>query len=415
MNLLSSLSKTQKIILISSCLFVFLLLAIAAIASKITFGAAIVLTLLIDTIIAYFFISSSHKSSKKSKLREWADALIFAVVAATLIRTFVVEAYTIPTSSMEKTLLVGDFLFVSKIHYGARVPMTPIAFPFAHHTMPMFGGKSYLEWINIPYYRISGFADIKNNDIVVFNYPMEDFRPVDKRENYIKRCIGIPGDSLKIVDRQVFINGNKNYNASTMQFSYVVQTDGTPINPKILQQNDITEGSGIFTRGLFKYELPLDKVEKIKQLKNVRSVEFFPIDKNRGADLLFPNDDLHFMNWNLDNYGTIWIPKKGVTIPLNETNIAIYKRLITIYEGNELEIKGNKIFINGKETTQYTFKMNYYWMMGDNRHNSLDSRYWGFVPEDHIVGKAWLIWMSWDTFGELWSKIRWKRLFNFIS
>lgn len=417
MKLFSKLSKRQKLILIILTISILGFLFLSAVFSKITFFAAIVLSILFEAIVVYFIFTSNDKSTKKSKTREWVDALIFAVVAATLIRTFVVEAYTIPTSSMEKSLLVGDFLFVSKMHYGARVPMTPLAFPFAHHTMPIIGGKSYLQWIDVPYYRIPPFVKIKNNDVVVFNYPMEDFRPVDKRENYIKRCIGIPGDTLRIEDRQVYINGRKNFNPPNMQFSYLIQTDGSPINPKILQSLHITEGGAVFERGLFKYELTDEKVNKIRELKNVQKINFFPFQslQRYSQETLFPNDTENFGTWNLDNYGPIIIPKKGVTVKLSDKNIAIYKRLITVYEHQTLEIKNGKIIINGNEAKEYTFKMDYYWMMGDNRHNSLDSRYWGFVPEDHIVGKAWLIWLSWDSAEELWNKIRWKRIFNLIS
>ena len=351
---------------------------------------------------------------KKTKVREWVDALIFAVIAATIIRTFVLEAYTIPTPSMEKSLLVGDFLFVSKMHYGARIPETPLSFPFAHHTMPIIGGKSYLEWIKLPYYRLPGFQKIKNNDVVVFNWPMEDFRPVDKRENYIKRCIGIPGDTLEVRDAEVYINGKHNTDWPGQQIDYLVTTDGTAINQKILDGLDITEFSPTNSSGVFRMNLTKSAADAISKLKNVKSMEPDILPKGLVPEALFPGDTKHFP-WNLDNFGPIWIPKKGVTITIDQSNISLYQRLITIYEGHQLDItKDGKILIDGKQTDQYTFKMDYYWMMGDNRHNSLDSRYWGFVPEDHIVGKAWFIWMSWNKNGSFISKIRWDRLFHGI-
>ena len=373
----------------------------------------LVIVLSILTLGLYMVFKKSDK--KKSKSREWLDAVVFAVIAATLIRTFLIEAFTIPTPSMEKTLLVGDFLFVSKINYGPRVPITPLSFPFAHHTMPITGGKSYLEWIKLRYHRLPGFQKIKNNDIVVFNYPMEDFRPVDKKENYIKRCIAIPGDTLKIVDRQIYINSKNVPLPEQSQFRYYVKTDGSSINPKILRTLDITEGGALTMDGDFLLVLTAESAKKIEKLENVKKTRHLSeeeIGEIVGSDL-YPNDE-HF-HWTLNNYGPIYIPKKGQNISLNPSNIALYRRPISMYEGNTLVEKNGKIFINGVESNSYTFKMDYYFMMGDNRHNSADSRFWGFVPEDHIVGKAVFIWMSWDTNGSFFSKIRWNRLFRFVN
>ena len=373
----------------------------------------LVIVLSILTLGLYMVFKKSDK--KKSKSREWLDAVVFAVIAATLIRTFLIEAFTIPTPSMEKTLLVGDFLFVSKINYGPRVPITPLSFPFAHHTMPITGGKSYLEWIKLGYHRLPGFQKIKNNDIVVFNYPMEDFRPVDKKENYIKRCIAIPGDTLKIVDRQIYINSKNVPLPEQSQFRYYVKTDGSSINPKILRTLDITEGGALTMDGDFLLVLTAESAKKIEKLENVKKTRHLSeeeIGEIVGSDL-YPNDE-HF-HWTLNNYGPIYIPKKGQNISLNPSNIALYRRPISMYEGNTLVEKNGKIFINGVESNSYTFKMDYYFMMGDNRHNSADSRFWGFVPEDHIVGKAVFIWMSWDTNGSFFSKIRWNRLFRFVN
>lgn len=352
-------------------------------------------------------------STRKSKSREWIEALVFAVIAATIIRTFAIEAYTIPTPSMEKSLLVGDFLFVSKMHYGARTPMTVLSFPFAHNTMPLFGGKSYLEWIELGYHRLPGFSHIKNNDVVVFNYPMEDFRPVDKRENYIKRCIAIPGDTLKIINAEVYINGKKNWKAPNRQEDYLVYTDGSAINEKVLKELHIDEGGPTNSTGTYNFHLTDAGVEALKKLPNVKKIEPLVLQEGFNPETLFPGDPKHYP-FNLDNYGPIVLPKKGVTVNLTPENIALYTRVITVYEGHKLQMNGDKFVIDGKESSTFTFEMNYYWMMGDNRHNSADSRFWGFVPEDHIVGKAWFIWMSWDKDGSFFSKIRWGRIFNGI-
>jgi signal peptidase I len=386
---------------------------------------------------------------KKSAVREWADAIIFAVIAASIIRTFFIEAYTIPTSSMEKSLLVGDFLFVSKISYGPKIPNTPLSFPFAHHTLPLTQNtKSYLEWIKLPYYRFPGFTKIKNNDVVVFNYPDGDTvstvwqsnasyyalvreygrervwndkanfgdiiaRPVDKRENFIKRCIGIPGDSVQIIDRQVYVNGKKAENPVDRQFNYEIITNGTPVYKKQLRSLGVSE-EDIHNWNQYGF-IPLteENVNKLKTLPNV--VEIKPIISPKGLwdQRLFPFDSNY--KFSLDNYGPIYIPKAGVTVDISPSNISLYRRIIETYEGNKFEMVGNKIFINGKEANKYTFKMNYYWMQGDNRHNSADSRYWGFVPEDHIVGKASFVWLSLDKDESFPKKIRWKKLFRIIK
>jgi signal peptidase I len=353
-----------------------------------------------------------RSSGRKSKSREWFDAIIFAVIAATIIRTFFIEAFTIPTPSMEKTLMVGDFLFVSKVNYGARIPMTPLSVPFVHQELPIIGGKAYSEAWKLPYYRLPGFADIKNNDIVVFNYPMEDDRPVDKQTHYIKRCVGLPGDSLKIIDRVLYINGQKAMQPKKSQYVYDIKTNGSGINDNLLRKLDVTDGGATFNEGEYRYCLTASNANELKQLPNVQSISVMNQKKGEYQDYIFPFDPK--LGWNMDNFGTLYIPKKGATITLTAENINIYRRAITKYEGNELQENNGKFFINGKETTSYTFKMNYYFMMGDNRHNSADSRFWGFVPEDHIVGKAVFIWMSWDTNGSFFTKIRWNRLFRLI-
>jgi len=369
-----------------------------------------------------FWEKKQKPKVKKGFFREWFDAIIFAVVAATIIRLFLIEAYTIPTSSMEKSLLIGDFLFVSKVSYGPRIPNTPIAFPFAHHTMPLTGGKSYLEWLKLPYYRLPGFGKIENNDVVVFNYPMEDFRPVDKRENYIKRCVGIPGDTLEVREGVLFINGVQAEMPPKMQSSYNVRTDGSGFNPKVLRKLDITEGGRVSNQGDFTLTMTEDAVSQVSKFNNVKEVAPAISRKGDFAEYIFPNSDPALKSiqgkkffWNVDNFGPIWIPKKGATVQLTPETLPAYERVIALYEGNDLKLENGQVFINGEMVTEYTFAMDYYFMMGDNRHNSADSRFWGFVPEDHIVGKAVFIWLSLDnaatSFGE---KVRWRRIFNVI-
>jgi signal peptidase I len=348
---------------------------------------------------------------RKSKTREWVDAIVFAVIAATIIRTFFFEAFTIPTQSMEKTLMVGDFLFVSKLHYGARTPMTPLSVPFTHQELPLFGGKAYSEAVKWSYHRIPGFTSVKNNDIVVFNYPMEDDRPVDKQTHYIKRCIGIGGDTIHIIDRTVYINGEKAMQPKEGEFTYRVRTDGSNISETLLDDLDVTDRQQ-FNDGDFALGLTAPNAEIIKKLPIVKEMEVYTRRAGDADPSAFPqNPDIH---WNADNFGPLYIPKEGATITLTKENLSIYRRVITVYEENTLVERDGKIYINDKETTTYTFKMNYYFMMGDNRHNSLDSRFWGFVPEDHIVGKAVFIWLSLDYNASFINKIRWNRLFNII-
>ena len=372
------------------------------------------------------FKEKHKKALKKSTTREWTEAIIFAVVAATLIRTFFIEAYTIPTPSMERSLLVGDFLFVSKVNYGARLPETPVSFPFAHNTMPLIGTKSYTDLIKIPYHRLPGLSDVKKGDVVVFNYPMDAdsplYRPVDKQENYIKRCQGTPGDTLSVVNGQVYVNGKAAPNPPGEQVDYTVQTTGMDLNPEVKQDLEISDyGNGGLT-------MTKSAAATLKGYSNIKSI--VPnLKLGKGDDLnnlVYPSNPaypaytalpfrLPDYKWNEDNYGPIIIPKKGWTVKLDSMTFPLYVRAIKVYEGNQVEIKGQDIYINGKKTDTYTFKMNYYWMMGDNRHDSADSRFWGFVPEDHIVGKALFIWMSWDDSADFLHKIRWSRLFKGVD
>lgn len=411
--------KKMKTFLISS-IVLFILLMLPVMFSTLRFKDALIFFAFTEFLLGLLMLTSfkakktSGKKEEKKGAREWVDAIIFAVIAATLIRMFLIEAFTIPTPSMEKSLLVGDYLFVSKISYGSKTPNTPLSFPFSHHTLPFTEStKSYLEWIKLPYYRLPGYTRIKNNDIVVFNYPMEDFRPVDKRENYIKRCVAIPGDTLQVINKQLFINGKEAEMPGRMQYTYDVKTDGNSFNPKILKKIHVTEGGKISNRGDYRFSLTSEAAEKIKKFVNVRQVKAVCEPKKSYADYIFPFDP--YFQFNKDNFGPIVIPQKGKTINLTIKNLPIYKRLISIYEDNELEVRDEKIYINGEVTTAYTFKMDYYFMMGDNRDNSADSRFWGFVPEDHIVGKAVLIWFSVDKNGKWFNKIRWDRLFTFIK
>ncbi len=363
--------------------------------------------------LGVWFLLKTKPGQRKSATREWIDAIIFAVIAATIIRTFFIEAYTIPTPSMEKSLLVGDFLFVSKVSYGARIPNTPLSFPFAHHTLPLVGGKSYLEWIKIGYHRLPGFGAVKAGDCVVFNWPAEnEGRPVDKKENYIKRCIGISGDSLEVRERIVYLNGVKTNPPAHSQTSYHVVTDGTGFSEQAIQRIGLNDGEMI-SPVEYNFNLTQSAAEDLRSFGNVLKVEANTVPPGAYQDFIFPSDQ-HF-NWNVDNFGPVWIPKKGATININTGNIALYRKVIGEYERNILEERDGKIIVNGKEVSTYTFKMDYYFMMGDNRHNSADSRFWGFVPEDHVVGKAVFIWMSWDTKGSFLQKIRWNRLFNFVK
>ncbi|MBI5540781.1 MAG: S26 family signal peptidase [Bacteroidia bacterium] len=399
------------------------------------------------------------RGKKPNKIIEWVDAIIFAVVAATLIRMFFIEAYTIPTSSMEKSLLVGDYLFVSKVSYGPKIPNTPLSFPFVHHTMPLSDTRrSFVEWIKWPYHRLLGFGNVERNDIVVFNFPEGDtvalkrqnesyydlcrrygrervwtdklnfgeiiYRPVDKQENYIKRCVAIPGDVLEVKHGIAYVNGTKQEHFERMQYNYVVVTNGLTINPKNLEKLDISSDDINFAmmtqqaytdtvthNNIVTYIIPLteENAATIRAYPNVTSVKAYEITEREDV---FPQDST--ICYNRDNFGPLTIPKKGVTVNLTIKNISIYQRIIDVYEENDFQIKDNKILINGKEANSYTFKMDYYFMMGDNRHNSQDGRFWGFVPEDHIVGKAVFVWLSLDKDKGGFSKIRWNRMFRFI-
>jgi len=391
--------------------------------------------------------NEKRKLTPKTSSGEWITSILFAIVAATIVHTYFFQPFVIPSSSLEKSLLVGDFLIVSKLHYGARTPMTTIGAPMVHDTIPVLKKKSYLfnddfekrntSWINklqLPYFRLPAFEKIERNDIVVFNQPADTlldmnkftpdrnyYKPIDKKTNLVKRCVGVAGDTLEIRNGYVYINGvqNKLPSRAHLQFSYDI-TFKRALQPAriydILKKHDITDGLGYGTiEG--SYRIPAASDQAIARLKNHPEIaDVVPIKKAPNEkDDIFPRDTNY--NWNIDNFGPMWIPKAGATVNLNIENIAIYKRAIGEYEGHKVVTRGNQIFIDDELATSYTFKQDYYWMMGDNRHNSIDSRFWGFVPFDHVFGKPVFIWMSIDGINDgvkNWS-FRWDRIFTTVS
>ncbi len=359
------------------------------------------------------FWEKKKTKEPKSKSKEFIDTLVFAVVAATLIRWAFMEAYTIPTPSMEKSLLVGDFLFVSKINYGPRTPKTPLQVPLTHQKIWGTEIPSYSTLIQLPQYRLPGFQKVKNNDVVVFNYPEEIQYPTDLKTNYIKRCIGIAGDTIAIKDMKVYINGKHVPDPPETQYGYIIQAEeelGEKFYRKYKLYQPQTDGVNSF---VFTKPETASEIKSLSYIKNVVLYKKAPKEKEQGT---YPNSEQ--FDWNKDNFGPLYIPKAGDEIEMNEKNVLLYEKYIQRYEENEdVKVENGKLFIQGKEVSKYTFKQNYYFMMGDNRHNSLDSRFWGFVPEDHIVGKALLVWMSIDSEESpvnVIDKIRWNRILNII-
>ena len=384
-----------------------------------------------------FWKKSDHQEKKeapKSKVREWWDAILFAVVAATLIRWLIMEAYTIPTPSMENSLLVGDFLFVSKFHYGTRTTSTPLQIPLTHQKIWFTNIPSYLEWIKLPQYRLPGFSEVKREDVVVFNVPPKVLNegidyPVDLKTNYIKRCMGIPGDILEIKNRQVYANGVATTVVPGMQYSYLL-TATSQINERNFEKLDLgVEDYQLANRlpdgkVIYRLYLTQEKFEAINASKP-SYIESVTLESRSDDNDVFPYSSYYdyqggttpnkHMRWSIDDFGPLWVPKAGASIPVNDSTLALYGNIIVKYDHNqEAKVQDGKLLIDGKEVSTYTFHQNYYWMMGDNRHNSLDSRYWGFVPEDHIVGKAFFIWLSIDRNASLLHKIRWSRFFKMI-
>ncbi len=365
---------------------------------------------------------------KRSPVREWGEAILFAAIAATLIRTFFIEGYVIPSGSMESSLLTGDYIFVSKIHYGARTPITPVSFPFAHNTLPKFNVVSYWRGLQLPYFRLPGLTTVKRGDVVVFNYPMDAdsplYRPVDKRENFIKRCQGIPGDTIAMIGAQVYVNGHMAANPPMGQQSYIVRTNGNDIKLDLINELHI-EGGRPLNNNRYEMLMTRASAERLKSTPNIISVEeqIEPRGVADPGDQVFPlkhpsrallGTTLFHYKWNVDNFGPLIIPKRGLTVKLDSLTLPIYERAIEVYEHNKVQVIGKDLLINDKKATSYTFKLDYYWMMGDNRHNSEDSRYWGFVPEDHIEGKAVCVWMSTDSTASFMRQTRWSRIFKII-
>ncbi|HLP05938.1 MAG TPA: S26 family signal peptidase [Paludibacter sp.] len=417
------------------------------------------LPVVFDAFITHFIPWTWWKTSQNKTLLSvmgWVDAIVFALVAVYFINTYLFQNYQIPSSSLEKSLLVGDFLFVSKASYGPRVPNTPLSFPLVQHTFPVLNTKSFIEKPQWEYKRLKGFDSVERNDIVVFNFPTGDtvptkvsnpdyytlcylygreavrsrkdafgdivYRPVDRRENYVKRCVGIAGDWLQVKNNQVYINGEKQEKFPGVQFNYYVQTNGTQLTNDLLdalhvsvddrQQIDNAQNAELisflgFDASLPVYFLPLTE-ESYSRMLQVQGVTKIKIQPSIMGGEVFPLGAK--LKWDRDNYGPIWIPKKGMKLQLSKYNLPIYERIIRVYEHNKLEVKGDEFYINDRPAKTYTFKMDYYWMMGDNRHNSADSRYWGFVPEDHIVGRPVAVWLSLDKDkGWFNGKIRWNR------
>lgn len=429
--------------------------------------------LLADIYLTKYIPWGAWKKTNNPTLKsiyDWIDDIIFALVAVYFINLFIFQNYQIPSSSLEKSLLVGDYLFVSKVSYGPRVPNTPLSFPLVQNTLPILNCKSYLDWPSWDYKRVAGLGQIQRNDIVVFNFPAGDtvatlqqnpdyytlvqmygreavrmnkqsfgeiiYRPVDKRENYVKRCVGLPGDSLSIRNNQVYINGKAAQNQKNMQLNYFVETE-TPLTETMFrnwgvsrddympygQPCTVTDPETLSFLGfqpnangaynlVYRFPMTESMVAQVKKLPSVKKVIVEP--EIIGGTMYYPVD--YDNGWTRDNYGPIWIPKRGATIELTPENLALYRRCIKNYEHNELEEKDGVVYINGEKATTYTFQYDYYWMMGDNRHNSADSRSWGFVPEDHIVGKPIMIWLSLDKDRSLFDGgIRWNRLFRWVD
>ncbi len=407
-------------------------------------GIAVIFDIFITKFLSRHVLVHHRRAREKSGtyrvVAEWVEAILFAVVVASIIHIFVFQMYVIPTPSMEKSLLVGDYLYVSKLTYGPKMPNTPLSLPLVHNTMPFSktGAKSYSEAIRQPYKRLAGLKPIRRDDVVVFNFPAGDTvmlekqnvtyydearyygraalenrytivsRPVDKRENFVKRCVAIPGDTIRIVASQLYVNGVAQKEIPGLQQVYHITTS-SPFSYAVLDGMGISRSDIGYNQPTGEYVMPLVAANagKMRAMGNVSGIE--PIEDYGGE--AFP----HTMGWTGSDFGPLWIPERGATVALTLDNLPLYERIIDVYEANDLRVEGGVIYINGAPATEYTFKMDYYWMMGDNRQNSADSRYWGFVPEDHIVGKASFVWLSLDKEKGLFDgKVRWNRMFRKI-
>ncbi|MCF6279938.1 MAG: signal peptidase I [Flavobacteriaceae bacterium] len=361
-----------------------------------------------------------------SAFGDWVSSIAFAIIAATLVHTYFMRPYTIPSSSLEKSLLIGDFLFVSKFHYGARVPMTQIALPMVQDSIPFIGLRSYLKKPQLPYFRLPGLQKIKRNEIVVFNWPADTlatmwgdtsgkytFKPIDKKTNYVKRCVAIAGDSLQIINGYIYINGKKSImpNRAKPQWYFEVNTEGKQLSQNMLLNRLKVREGGRTPNGNYILNLTDEDAARISKNPAVKNIKKQIAPSGKYNNRLFPHNEQY--QWSQDNFGPIYIPKKGETVELNSKSIPFYKHIIEEYEhNNNVTFDGNDVYINGKLVKNYTFKQDYYWLMGDNRQNSLDARYWGFVPFDHVIGKPVLIWMSYD--GGIFRNPRWERFFTTV-
>ena len=411
-------------------------------------GLIIIFDLFITKKVKWLFWKKDYKEGEKHNVwLDWLDAIIFAVIVVTFINIFFFQAFKIPSSSMESSLYTGDHLFVSKLAYGPRVPETPLTIPFTHNVA--FGRESYSTLIQNDYRRLKGFGHVERGDYVVFGFPngdtvltkapAEDYytwvrtsgrdytisrlgpvivRPTDKKDHYVKRCVALPGDTLSVKDGLVYIDGVQQEVYPGIQLTYRVTTDGHKINPKIIDNLSLNVGELFYDSRIPGYPaMPLtaQMLEKVKALSNVvevvPNIDVWPSTMDSYL-MIFPfTENTH---WTRDFFGPLWVPEKGATVTLDAESLPFYERIIRDYEHNDLSVSNDKIYINGEEAKEYTFKQDYYFMMGDNRHNSLDSRYWGFVPEDHIVGKPSVIWLSTDRDRKFPNNIRWKRFLKFV-
>lgn len=404
---------------------------------------------------AFWRKHKERKAANKSyrEVWGWIEALVFATIVASIIHIYVFQMYVIPSSSMEKTLLVGDYLWVSKVAYGPKMPNTPVAFPFVHHTLPFSRTKkSYSEAVKLPYKRLAGFGPVERGDIVVFNFPAGDTvlleqqdvtyydvlreyesafgpqlgrkklnekytvvsRPVDKREHYVKRAVAVPGDTIEIRHSEVYINGRLQAPPPEREFLYFIQTNGTPIGRRLIEEMELAQDDVVYNPYTQSYTMPLTdrNAERIRSMGNIAEIRKF--EETVPNRMVIPHDETY--GWNQDNFGPLWVPARGASVPLTPETLPLYRRAIEVYEGNEVAVgEDGTVLINGYPSDTYTFKLNYYFMMGDNRHNSADSRFWGFVPEDHVVGRPSFIWFSSDKDKSFPSNIRWNRIFRKVG